>query len=82
MSSSALAGRTPSITLVTTSGSVAAGSRKATFIFSTDFTGTLLGVSYSGTTDAAQTLDPPTGEQSEAIAYTVITGSIRIVQFR
>lgn len=51
-------------------------------ILSTNFTGTILGVAYSGATDAVQPFEAPHGETLEAITYTVTAGSIRIVVVR
>lgn len=71
--------RTPTITSVSTSGTVAAGAMKVTFIFSASFTGSILGCAYSGTTDGSQTIDAPLHDTLTAIPYVVSAGSIRIV---
>lgn len=72
--------RTPSITTATASGSVPAGARKLTFIFSNDFAGSVLGSTFSGTNDASVTIDAPAGDTLAAVAYTITAGSLRIVE--
>lgn len=72
--------RTPSIAVVNASGSVAAGARKVTFIFSTDFAGTVMGVAFSGANDAALPIESDGGNTLAAIAYTITAGSARIVK--
>ncbi len=74
--------RTPEGTTVTTSGTVTQGCRKLTFIFSTNFTGTVLGVTYSGANDASISYDAPTGDIIKAVPYTVTAGNIRIIDIR
>ncbi len=71
--------RTPAITVATASGSVAAGTRKMTMIFSSDFTGTVLGASISGVNDRSLTIDAPARDTLAAIAYTITAGNIRII---
>lgn len=73
---------TPTISTVTTSGNVTAGSRSCTLIFSSNFAGTVLGATYAGGTDAAQAFVAPSGCTLSAIAYTITAGSIRIVDIR
>ena len=72
--------RTPTIALVTTSGVVPMGARKLTFIFSSNFAGTILGVAFSGATDAALTIEPPMGDLLKSVSYTITAGSMRIVE--
>lgn len=72
--------RTPTISTVNSSGTVAAGARKLTFIFSGDFSGTVLGTAFAGGTDASLTIDAPAGDTLAAVGYTVASGSIRIIQ--
>lgn len=72
--------RTPTITTVTGSGTVAAGSRKLTFVFSSDFAGSVLGATFSGPTDNSVTIDAPSGDTLGAVIYTVTAGSVRIIQ--
>lgn len=71
--------RTPTITTAVASGAVPAGTRKLTFIFSSDFTGTVLGAAFTGASDASVTIDAPAGDTLGEVAYTVTSGSIRIV---
>jgi hypothetical protein len=71
---------TPTITTVTTSGTVAAGARKLTFVFSSDFAGTVLTATFAGANDASISLDAPTPNTLAAVAYTVTAGTIRIVK--
>lgn len=74
--------RTPTISLKTTSGTVALGAKSVVFIFSTDFAGTVLGVTYSGATDSSQSFTAPSGDGLTAIAYTISAGSARVVEIR
>lgn len=78
-STGAGAQRAPTITTASASGSIAAGSRKNTLIFSGDFTGSVLGVAFSGAVDGSLTIDAPSGDTLAAIAYIVTAGSIRII---
>jgi hypothetical protein len=71
--------RTPAGFLATESGEVEAGSRSAEFIFSSDFTGTLLGLSYAGETDSTQRVVAPAGDTLGQIPYTITAGYIRII---
>lgn len=71
---------TPTISTVTSSGSVAAGAKRLVFIFSGDYSGTLLGATFAGGVDNSITLDAGSGNQLNTVAYTVTTGSIRIVK--
>lgn len=72
--------RTASVTTVSSSGTVAAGARKLTFVLSPDFTGTILTGTFSGATDAAIPFDAPAGDTVGAIPYTISAGSIRILK--
>lgn len=72
--------RTPTITTASSSGTVSAGARKLTFIFSADFSGTVLGAAFEGATDTAITIDAPSGDTLAAVAYTRSAGSVRIVK--
>lgn len=65
--------------LVTTSGSTRASVRAVTFIFSSDFTGTISGIAFSGATDTSFTPPIQSGDSFVAISYVVTTGSIRIM---
>lgn len=73
---------TPTIASVSSSGSVATGARQVTLVFSSDFTGSVLGVAFSGAVDASLTLGGVPNATLTAISYTVTTGSIRIIQLR
>jgi hypothetical protein len=73
---------TPTVATATTGGTVAAGKKYVKFIFSSTFTGTVLGVAFVGGTDTP--LEFPklaNGETYGAIVYTVTAGSVRIVAF-
>lgn len=69
-------------TLATTSGTVTKGARSVTFIFSSDYTGTVAGIAFAGTTDSSFSPPIQTGDTSSAIAYVVTTGNIRIMVTR
>lgn len=73
--------RTPTITRVTSSGAspVVAGARSVTFVFSTDFVGTILAVAYTGAIQSI-TLTAPGNDTLAAIAYTVTAGSMDIIK--
>lgn len=71
---------TPTMTLVTTSGSVAAGSRALTFVFSADYTGTVLGASIDGASTSSFNFPIPSGYTLGEVEYTVSTGNILIYQ--
>jgi hypothetical protein len=66
----------------TTSGTVTAGCRGITFIFSADFTGTVAGKTFAGATDYSYSPPIQTGDTLAAIAYVVTTGNVRIVEVR
>lgn len=72
----------PAGTTATTSGTITAGARALLFVFSSDFTGTISGVAWSGATDASYSPPVQTGDTFAAITYTVTTGSVRIIQVR
>lgn len=72
--------RTPTITLVSTDGSVAAGSRGLTLILSSDFAGTILGATFSGATTSSLTIPVPDGDTLGAVDYTISAGSMLIVR--
>ncbi len=74
--------RTPSIVTAVVSGSVPEGARKVTFLFSSDFAGTVLGATFSGAANSFLTIDAPDGDTLGAIAYTRTAGTIRIVAVR
>ncbi len=74
--------RTPSITTAVVSGTVREGARKVTFLFSTDFAGTVLGATFSGAANSFLTIDAPNDDTLGAIAYTRTAGTIRIVEVR
>jgi hypothetical protein len=70
--------RTVTITTASSSGSVAAGAKRILFIFSADFVGTILGATFSGTTDYSFPIEAPLGDILPVIAYTRSAGSVRI----
>lgn len=65
---------------VNTGGTVAAGAYSITFIFSSDYTGNVDGVAYDGANDATITVTAPGSDTLDAVAYTVTTGTLRIVK--
>jgi hypothetical protein len=73
---------TATITTVSASGSVGAGARSVTFVFSSDFSGTVLGATFAGSADSSITIAAPSGDMLEAITYTRSAGSIRILVVR
>lgn len=73
---------TPTITTASTSGTVAAGSRGLTFVFSSTFTGTVLGATCAGATDSSLSIPAPPGTTLAAVAYIVSAGSVRILDVR
>lgn len=75
---SSQAGRVPHGTTVSTSGSTAAGTRHIIMVFSSDFVGTVLGVSVTGADQMLEFGPLPLGDTIDAIAYTRSAGSIRI----
>lgn len=72
--------RTPTITTASGNGTVSAGARKLTFVFSTDFAGTVLGATFAGDDDASITIEAPANDTLAAVAYTVSAGSVRILK--
>lgn len=52
------------------------------FIFSPDFTGTVLGAAYAGPVDSSQDFTAPAGDVLGDIDYTVTAGNMRIVTIR
>jgi hypothetical protein len=66
----------------TTSGTTTRGLRGVTFIFSSDFTGTVAGMTFNGATDTSYSPPVQTGDTLSAIAYVVTTGNIRIMPVR
>jgi len=75
----ASAQRTPAIATATGSGTVSSGKRKVTFIFSADFTGTVLSAAFNGNVDSQLQIDAPAGDTLAAIAYTVTNGNVKIL---
>ena len=70
---------TPAIANVSSSGTVAAGARSLTFIFSPDFAGTILGVAFAGGVDDDFTISTSGRDYLTAVAYTVTAGSLKIL---
>lgn len=77
---SAAAAYTASVSSLAADGSVAAGSRSVTFIFSSDFAGTIAGGAFAGATDASVDFVAPFGGTLGAIAVTVSAGTVRIAK--
>lgn len=75
-----LAEATATITSVNSNGTVAAGAIALTFVLSSDFAGTILGATYSGTTTSSQTIPVPSGYKLTEVAYTISAGSMLIVK--
>ena len=61
---------------------VPAGCRGLTFIFSSDYTGTVAGKTFVGTTDASYTVPMQTGDTLAAVSVVVTTGNVRIIEVR
>ncbi len=61
---------------------VVAGCRGVTFIFSSDFTGTVAGKTFAGSTDASYTVPMQAGDTLAAITYVVTTGTCRVIEVR
>ncbi|MEO7099101.1 MAG: hypothetical protein ABI162_07045 [Luteolibacter sp.] len=74
-------GSQPFAVSATASGSVAAGTFQVTFIPSTSFTGTIMGVAFVAA-DAPFTLRANAPNGLQAIPYTVTAGTLRIVGSR
>ena len=70
--------RTSAISVVTTSGTVTAGAKEVEFIFSSTYTGNILGVAFTGASDSSLRFVAPTFDTLGAIAYTVTAGSFRL----
>lgn len=71
--------RTPVLSTVSSSGSVAAGKRYIEFVFSPDFAGTIGGVAWAGATDTEYSLPLLQGAITyPALAYTISAGSARL----
>lgn len=64
--------------LATTSGSIASGSRSVMVLISSDYTGTIQTLSFTGAADNFVRFSAPSGDTLGAIAYTVTTGSLRL----
>ncbi len=70
--------RTPTITAVTSSGSVASGARALWFELSSDFEGTILGRAYTGAATSVVNIPVPLGDYLGAVAYTRSAGALYI----
>lgn len=66
---------TPSDSVISTNGTVAAGKHKIEFVFKTDFAGTINSISYSFADDAYRSYEAPPGYTLAAISYTVSAGT-------
>lgn len=66
----------------TTTDRIREGARSVTFLFSSDYTGTIKGIAFAGTRDVQITLEAPDGDTLGDIAYTVTAGTLRIIQIR
>lgn len=67
---------------VTSSGFVSHGDRNVTFIFSSDFTGTIQAVAFAGSADKSLTLSAESQDVLGDIYYTVTGGTLRIIEVR
>lgn len=72
---------TPVSELDTDGGTVAAGKKHIEFIFSSDYTGDVNGIAYTGSADAVQTFDAPPGYTLAAIIWTTTAGSVRVISY-
>ena len=70
--------RTPSLSVITISGTVAAGTKEVEFIFDPSFVGTILGAAFSGASDASVRFVTEGSDTLAAISYTVSNGSFRL----
>ena len=69
-------------TTASASGEVQRGYRKVTFLFSSTFAGTLLGMTMAGATDTAPlTIEAPDNCTLGALPYTRSAGSVRIITY-
>jgi hypothetical protein len=76
-------GRTPTTVVRTTSATEVAGIRKSTWIFSSDFVGSVLGRTGAPyVAGASIDIDAPNGEILGPIVYTISAGSIIIVEIK
>lgn len=66
----------------TTDFTINAGARGVLFVFSSDFSGTISGVTWSGATDAYYQPPIQPGDTFAAIAVTVAAGTVRYVVTR
>lgn len=74
--------RTIAVSSASGNGSVAAGKRWIQFIFSSNFSGTIGGVAFSGTTDSVWEVPVAQGADTyAALSYTIGAGSARISTF-
>lgn len=69
---------TPSITAAIASGSVAAGAKSVSFTSSSDFVGTLLGVTFPA--NVSQGFSAQNGHKLSAIAFTMSAGTLYIAK--
>ncbi len=75
--------RTPSVAVAIVSGSVTAGARSVSIAPSSDFAGTILGTTITGTTNGGSfTWTAGQNDTLAAIAYTRTAGSLTILQVR
>jgi hypothetical protein len=61
---------------------VTAGCRGLTLIFSSDYTGTVAGKTFTGATDSSYTVPMQAGDTLAAVAVVVTTGTVRIIEVR
>lgn len=82
-STSTLAGGqlTPAITSTTSDGATTAGKKVLIFILSSDFTGTIGGVVFTGSADSSLELRAPDGYTFAAVSYTRSAGTLRLIQY-
>lgn len=70
----------PSLTIATSSGTVAAGARMVSIALSDDFSGTILGTSVSPLDVQSLTFTAPANSTLGAIPYTRSSGSLTIIK--
>lgn len=64
----------------TASGSISAGKQSVTFMPSSDFVGTIAGVSFPGASWQVVPFQAPFGKTLPAIAYTISAGSLNVIE--
>lgn len=71
---------TPTISDISTSGTISAGCKGLTFVFSPTFVGSVLGSSILGSVLQTLTIPIPPGSTLGSVAYTCTSGSMQAIQ--